>query len=194
MQNIKFIWWHLYVSSYHKPCLVEQDCCKFCWGEATHFLFWSYCFGQHLTICDYICCSLWTKSVVHIYIYMDIYIRLVFSWPLAYYQDDDASDPCCRGRLPTAPSCTWGFPPSLVSKFCGTLQGLVALLWHFGWSWAPLWHFGLPFWSHGVQLKSFVHFGGTLGLHFGMSCGHSGVWHWIPRATFQEKALKRRSK
>ena len=121
MQNIKFIWWHLYMSSYHKPCLVEQDCCKFCWGEATHFLFWSYCFGQHLTICDYICCSLWTKSVVHIYIYMDIYIRLVFSWPLAYYQDDDASDPCCRGRLPTAPSCTLGFPPSLVSQ----------ILWHF---------------------------------------------------------------
>jgi hypothetical protein len=52
--------------------------------------------------------------------------------------------------------------------FCGTLQGLVVSLWHFGWPWGSIvapWAFILT--HMGYSWESFEHFGKTLGLHFG---------------------------
>ena len=47
-------------------------------------------------------------SIIHIY--MDTQIRLVFSWPLAYYQDDDASDPLLPGPSDYGTELYFGSP------------------------------------------------------------------------------------
>ena len=52
---------------------------------------------------------------------------------------------------------------------CGTLQGLVVSLWHFGWPWESI------LTRIGCSWESFRHFGETLGLHFGTLGLHLGT-------------------
>ena len=97
--------------------------------------------------------------------------------------------------------CLVGLVVGTCGCLCGTLQGFVLSLWHFGWpwgsivapwasilrhlrySWESFWHFGPPLGSIWVPLGSML-----------VSCGHFGVWPWTPRATFVEKAQKRHPK
>ena len=80
---------------------------------------------------------------------------------------------------------------------CGTLQGLVVSLWHFGWPWGSIVAPWASILTHvRYSWESFGHFGAPLGsiwVPLGsmlVSCGDFGVWPLTPRATLVEKAPK----
>ena len=59
---------------------------------------------------------------------------------------------------------------------CGTLQGLVVSLWHFGWPFGSIVAPWASILTHmGYSWKAFGHFGVTLGLHVGTLGLHSGT-------------------
>ena len=101
-----------------------------------------------------------------------------------------STSPSANTRPGAVCTCFWGL--------CGTLQGLVVSLWHFGWPWGSIVAPWASILTHmGYSWESFGHFGETLGLHFGTLGLHLGTLGvhvgvlWAPVRKRVEKCTKK---